>query len=71
MQKRIEPEAKPDCDNPVEALIDFGRRLGATGTPTWFLTTGERYVGAMPLDKLLPLLDAAATAKATKRGTSK
>ena len=57
---RIEPAAAPDCDTPVEKLIDLGRRLGATSTPTWFLETGERHSGAIPLDQLRALLDAAA-----------
>lgn len=71
MQDRIEPEATPDCENPIDALIDFGRRVGATGTPTWFLTTGEKYSGAMPMEQLVPLLDAAVRAKASSAGASK
>lgn len=59
MFRRIEPAAAPDCDTPVEKLIDLGRRLGATSTPTWFLETGERHSGAMPLEELRALLDAA------------
>ena len=71
MQKRIEPQAKTDCENPIDALIGFGRRVGATGTPTWFLATGEKYVGAMPMEQLVPLLDAAARAKAAGGGAKK
>lgn len=71
MQNRIEPEAKADCENPIDALIEFGRRVGATGTPTWFLTTGEKYSGAMPMEQLVPLLDAAVRAKASSAGASK
>lgn len=71
MQERIEPKAKPDCDNPIDALIAFGRLVGASGTPTWFLTTGEKYSGAMPMERLVPLLDAAAHAKAVAGGASK
>ena len=56
---RIEPAAAPDCDTTVEKLIELGRRLGANSTPTWFLETGERRSGAMPLDQLRALLDAA------------
>ncbi|HEU0199497.1 MAG TPA: DsbC family protein [Burkholderiaceae bacterium] len=63
MQKRIEPAAAPDCDNPIDALIHFGRGLGASATPTWFLPTGERYSGAMPMNQLVPLLDAAVRPK--------
>jgi len=71
MHKRIEPQAKTDCENPIDALIDFGRRVGATGTPTWFLATGEKHVGAMPMNRLVPLLDAAEQTKAAGGGAKK
>ena len=64
MFRRIEPRAAPDCDTPVEKLVEFGRRIGATATPTWFLESGERYSGALPLDEVRRLLD---TASAVKR----
>jgi len=63
MQQRIEPQAPIDCDNPIEKLIEYGKRLGATSTPTWFLATGERYSGAMPLEQVRALLDRASPAK--------
>ncbi len=63
MQRRIEPAAKPDCDNPIDALIEFGRDLGVVATPTWFLPDGSRRSGALPLEQLLPLLDATARRK--------
>jgi thiol:disulfide interchange protein DsbC len=59
MFRRIEPQAAPDCDTPVEKLIEFGRKLGANSTPTWFLETGERYSGALPLEEVRKLLDQA------------
>ena len=59
MFKRIEPQASPDCDTPIEKIVDAGRRLGASATPTWFVETGERYNGAMPLDELTRVLDRA------------
>jgi len=59
MFRRIEPQAAPDCDTPVEKLIAYGRRLGATATPTWFLENGERYSGALPLEEVRRLLDSA------------
>lgn len=71
MQKGIEPQAKTNCENPIDALIGFGRRVGATGTPTWFLATGEKHVGAMPMEQLVPLLDAAARTKAAGGGAKK
>ena len=59
MFRRVEPATAPDCDTPVEKLIELGRKLGANSTPTWFLATGERHYGAMPLDEVRALLDAA------------
>ncbi len=63
MFRRVEPKAAPDCETPVEKLIELGRRLGANSTPTWFLETGERHSGAMPLDGVRRLLDAASPVK--------
>ena len=60
MFHRIEPRAGPDCDTPVEELIHLGRRLGATSTPTWFLEDGQRHSGALPLQDIARLIDAAA-----------
>ncbi|UCE30845.1 MAG: DsbC family protein [Burkholderiales bacterium] len=50
------------CDVPVPALLELSRKLGVTGTPTIFLTTGQRVPGAVPLQRLEQLLDAAARA---------
>jgi len=66
MLKRVEPAAKPDCDTPVEQLVELGRKLGATSTPTWFLRNGEMYKGALPMQEVVLLLDAQAGAAATK-----
>jgi thiol:disulfide interchange protein DsbC len=63
MFRRIEPQAAPDCDTPVEKLVEFGRKLGANSTPTWFIETGERYSGALPLEDVRKLLDQASPAK--------
>ena len=63
MFRRIEPSASGNCDTPIERIIALGRRLGAQSTPTWFLETGERYAGALPLERVVRLLDAASAAK--------
>lgn len=60
MLKRVEPTAPTDCENPIEELVALGRRLGATRTPTWFLPDGSRYMGALPMSEVVPLLDATA-----------
>lgn len=63
MLRDIQPKAAPDCDTPVEKLVALGRRLGASSTPTWFVETGERYSGAIPLEDTRRILDAASLAK--------
>jgi thiol:disulfide interchange protein DsbC len=63
MFRRIEPRPERDCDTPVEKLVQFGRSIGATATPTWFLESGERFSGALPLEQARRLLDQASPAK--------
>ncbi len=63
MFRRIEPRPERDCETPVEQLQDYGRRIGARATPTWFLQSGERYSGALPLDEIRRLLDEASPGK--------
>lgn len=63
MLRDIQPKAPPDCETPVEQLVALGRKLGANSTPTWFVETGERFSGAMPLEEVRRLLDAASRAK--------
>lgn len=63
MFRRIEPAAAPDCDTPIENLVELGRKLGANSTPTWFPQTGERYSGALPLEETRRVLDAASPLK--------
>lgn len=63
MFRRIEPRVSPGCDNPIDELAQYGRSLSANSTPTWFLETGERYSGAMPLEEVRALLDKASPQK--------
>jgi thiol:disulfide interchange protein DsbC len=60
MLRDIQPTASPDCATPIDRIVELGRRLGADSTPTWFLPNGERFKGAMPLERVEPMLDAAA-----------
>lgn len=66
MLRDIEPTAAPDCDTPVEKLVALGRSLGANSTPTWFVETGERYSGAIPLEDTRRILNDAARAKGAR-----
>lgn len=66
MLRDIAPTASPDCDTPVEKILVLGRELGANSTPTWFVETGERYTGAIPLQDTRRILDDASRAKGAK-----
>jgi thiol:disulfide interchange protein DsbC len=63
MFRRVEPHGGTGCDTPVEKLQAYGRSIGANSTPTWFLESGERFSGALPLEQVRGLLDAASPAK--------
>lgn len=51
------PAASANCANPVDKVLEFGRSLRVTGTPTLFFANGERAGGGMPLAKLRAKLD--------------
>ena len=54
------PAAGPNCANPVDKVLELGRSLRVTGTPTLFFANGERAGGGMPLGQLRVKLDEAA-----------
>jgi thiol:disulfide interchange protein DsbC len=54
------PEASPKCANPVDKLLQAGRKLRVNSTPTLFLANGERVSGGLAPDDLSKLMDAAA-----------
>ena len=60
MLRDIQPTAPTECQNPINQLVAAGKKLDAKSTPTWFLRTGEKYQGALPMSTVVPLLDAAA-----------
>jgi len=39
------PDAPPSCPNPVDKIIELGRSLRVSGTPTLFFANGERAGG--------------------------
>jgi thiol:disulfide interchange protein DsbC len=57
------PAAKPTCANPIEKILDAGRRLGVNSTPTLFLANGERLTGGLQAPDLKELLDQTAAAR--------
>jgi thiol:disulfide interchange protein DsbC len=60
MLRDIEPTAPTTCPDPIDELVALGRKLGATSTPTWFLPNGQKYQGALPMEQVIPLLNATA-----------
>lgn len=59
------PKAQPPssgarCDTPVERILELGRSLGVSSTPTLFLPTGERIRGGLRGPELVAALDEAA-----------
>lgn len=61
------PTASPNCANPVDKVLELGRSLRITGTPTLFFINGERAGGGMPIGQLRVKLDEAAKAPAAKK----
>jgi thiol:disulfide interchange protein DsbC len=57
------PTAAPSCANPVDKVLDVGRKLSVNSTPTLFFANGERVTGGLGPDDLKELLDRTATAR--------
>jgi len=51
------PEAGARCANPVDKVLEIGRKLGVNSTPTLYLANGERLNGGLALDDLKESLD--------------
>lgn len=49
---------KAECDTPLQANLELGRKLNVQGTPALFFADGARINGAPPLDELKNKLDA-------------
>ena len=56
-ERAIVPEAPPTCPNPVDKVLELGRSLRVTGTPTLFFANGERAGGGMELSAIRAKLD--------------
>lgn len=52
-----------NCDTPVARIVELGRRLRVTGTPTLILADGRRISGAIAPDRLEALLNEASAAQ--------
>jgi len=51
------PPGGTSCANPVDKVLELGRSLRITGTPTLFFANGERAGGGLPLGQLRAKLD--------------
>ena len=60
------PAAGATCANPVDKVLELGRSLRVTGTPTLFFANGERAGGGMELGALRAKLDEVARQPAKK-----
>jgi len=47
----------PECDSPVKAHFELGRKLGVNGTPSLFLENGQMLPGYIPPKRLKEVLD--------------
>jgi thiol:disulfide interchange protein DsbC len=57
------PEVSASCANPVDKVLETGRKLGVNSTPTLFLANGERLSGGLAAADLKDLLDRSAAAR--------
>ena len=60
------PPGGAGCANPVDKVLELGRSLRVSGTPTLFFANGERSGGVMPLGQLRARLDEIARQLAKK-----
>ncbi len=61
------PDADPGCANPVDKLVEYGKTIGVSATPTLILQNGEKFSGGLAADDLKDLLDQASAEVAKKR----
>ena len=57
--RRKVPEAAPNCDNPVDAVVSLGQSIGVRATPTVIFENGERVQGGLSAMGLKVRLDQA------------
>jgi thiol:disulfide interchange protein DsbC len=50
------PTAAPTCDNPVDKIVEYGRKKGINGTPTLIFGNGERVPGAISAAQIETML---------------
>lgn len=53
------PGTGPGCDDPVDKVLNLGRKLGVNSTPTLILANGERVTGGLSPEDLREVLEQA------------
>jgi thiol:disulfide interchange protein DsbC len=56
MSGKGKPTAAPSCDNPVDKIVEYGRKKGINGTPTLIFGNGERVPGAISAAQIETIL---------------
>jgi len=51
------PAANAGCDTPIERVLELGKSLRVSSTPTLFFANGERLRGGLPAEQLRVMLD--------------
>ncbi len=51
------PAADASCETPIERVLELGRSLRVSSTPTLFFANGERLRGGLPAAQLRAMLD--------------
>jgi len=54
------PVADANCEAPIERVLELGRSLRVSSTPTLFFANGERLRGGLPAPQLRTMLDESA-----------
>jgi thiol:disulfide interchange protein DsbC len=57
------PDVPASCANPVDKVLEVGRKLAVNSTPTLFFANGERMAGGLRPDDLKEMLDRVAAAR--------
>jgi len=52
MLRKVKPTASSDCANPVDKVVEFGRKRRMNGTPALVFADGEFVQGYIPADKI-------------------
>jgi thiol:disulfide interchange protein DsbC len=56
MLRSVAPKAEPNCQNPVDKIVEYGRKKGINATPTLVFPSGERVPGAISAAQIENLL---------------